>query len=243
MKKVIFIAIAICSTVQANAQKRIRDFSLIAPATTMESSLYRSIEVIDDREFKDNLGIIQVGAFNSKAQVIPEIPLETQIQQQLDLLVLGDKGNGTLALLIHRFAVAEFTGAFSESGFFDFRADLFVKYEDQSYQKLATIDTAHVNKGMDVSKALLRHASHIVTDFLMNNLNRLPIDAERYSKTQLLDMEAIRKYQIPLYSNNILKDGLYLDYSHFRDQFLKVMFPSKKVILPKVFMWLTPKEN
>ncbi|UZJ64651.1 hypothetical protein OKW96_20300 [Sphingobacterium sp. KU25419] len=131
---------------QAHAQKRVRDFSLAPPTRTVETSLYQHIDVIDDRDFKENVGIIQVGALNAKAQVIPEIPLEKQIQQQLGLLVQGSQGGGTLVLLLKKFAVAELTTAFSESGFFDFRAELFVKDQFNSYQKLASIDTSHVTR-------------------------------------------------------------------------------------------------
>jgi hypothetical protein len=218
MKRSIVFALAICLALQVHAQKRTRDFSLMPPTATVGTSLYRTIDVMDDREYKDNLGIIQVGIMNSKAQVIPEVPLENQIQQQLDLLVTGDKGRGTLALIIRKFAVAELTGAFSESGFFDFRADLFVKHDDQSYQRLATIDTAHVNKGMDVTNGLLMHASDIVSDFLKDNLNSIPRDTVRYTHAQIIDLENLEKQQVALYSNEALKNGLYPDYIHFRDQ-------------------------
>lgn len=218
MKKILAIAFVSTLLVQVHAQKRVRDFSLAPPTGTVETSLYQHIDVIDGRDFKENLGIIQVGALNAKAQVIPEIPLEKQIQQQLGLLVQGSTGDGTLVLLIKKFTVAELTGAFSESGFFDFRAELFVKDQFNSYQKLASIDTSHVNKGMDVTKGLLRHASWIVTDFLKDNLNKLPSDTTRYNIAQISDFENMEKAKTPLYQNAVLKDGIYTDYRHFKNQ-------------------------
>lgn len=218
MKRILAIAFVTCMIVQAHAQKRVRDFSLIPPTVTLQTSLYHHIDVIDSREFKGNLGVIQVGALNAKAQVIPEIPLEKQLQQQLGLLAPGSTGDGTLVLLIKKFAVAELTGMMSESGFFDFRAELFVKDQSNSYQKLAAIDTSHVNKGMDVTKGLLRHASQIVTDFLKDNLNKLPSDTMRYSIAQINDFENIEKAKTPLYRDEVLKDGMYSDYTHFKNQ-------------------------
>jgi len=240
MKRRIVFALAICLTVQAHAQKRTRDFSLIPPTATVGTSLYRTVDFIDDREFKDNLGIIQVGMMNSKAQVIPEVSLENQIQQQLDLLVTGDKDSGVLTLIIRKFAIAELTGAFSESGFVDFRADLFVKNDDQSYQKLATIDTAHVNKGVDVTNGLLMHASGIVSDFLKDNLNNTPRDTVRYTQAQIIDLENLDKQQVALYSNEVLKDGLYPDYIHFRDQLPQGEISLKDGDISKGFYALDP---
>ncbi|MFE7086506.1 hypothetical protein ACFU8T_04320 [Sphingobacterium spiritivorum] len=218
MKRIFVFALTICLAGQTYAQKRTRDFLLMSPSEKVETSLYNAIDVIDNRDFKENLGIIQVGLLNSKAQVIPEIPLEKQIQQQLGFLVSGEKSDGALTLVIQKFAVAELTGAFSESGFFDFRASLFVKNKDKSYQRLATIDTAHINNGMDVTKGLLRHASYIVSHFLKDNLGKSPTDTIRYSLSQVLDFENLEKSKVTLYSNGIVNDGVYYDYFHFRDQ-------------------------
>jgi hypothetical protein len=75
------------------------------------------------------LGIVQLGAFNRKAKVVAETPLDNQVSGLLAGLTDSTAQNGELFLLLRQMNFAEVTGAMSERGYFQLRAVLFAKKE------------------------------------------------------------------------------------------------------------------
>jgi len=200
------------------SQNRTREYTFKQPEQQVSTSLYDTIILLDKRDIKDNLGIVQVGAFNAKAQVIAEPSLEKQLQVQLINAVSGDRGRGQLLLRLDKFCIAELTGAFSESGYFDFTAVLFSKDETDSYREIASIDTSLTVGGLDVTKKILNKSSQIVNEFIVNNLNANPANEVAHSLADIDRYHEYLKKEIPLYNRTIPEDGLYADYEEFRQQ-------------------------
>ncbi|RWU08316.1 hypothetical protein [Pedobacter chitinilyticus] len=196
------------------AQDKVVDYNLIAPLEKIQNSPYQKIHLLDSRINTENFGIIQTGAFNTKAKLIPKVPLSEQLQKILDGMS-DTKENGELLLQIRKLAHAELTKVTSEHGFFDFKANLYRK-DGETYYKIAEIDTNHFTKGMDVTKKLMRNSSEIITDFIKNNLNNKPVDTLKFTDAEIKDYYTTERERLKLYSANKLIDGAYKDYNQLK---------------------------
>ena len=202
------------------AQNKTENFELSVPPpeTRVQHSLYNSITLLDSRKDTTMMGIVQLGAFNRKARVVPKIPFSRQLTTLVDSLTDGTGGSGRLLLQLRQFSFAEVTGSLSERGYFFFRANLYADSNDR-YRKIAAIDTLVVNKsGMDVTRYMLRHGSQLVTGFIAANLLRSPLDEDYFSKDDVLHIDSIEKTRIKLYNTPTYADGLYLTYNAFKNQ-------------------------
>ncbi|STC91571.1 hypothetical protein [Chryseobacterium carnipullorum] len=65
------VLIALCLAVFLFSQKRVEDFTISLPDQKLEKSYYKTITLIDNRIDTTSLGIVQKGAFNTKARVVP----------------------------------------------------------------------------------------------------------------------------------------------------------------------------
>ena len=201
----------------ANAQK-IEEFSLILPQYKVSNSLYNSIIFIDSRKDTATLGIIQTGAFNRQALVVAKDGLGGQIKNVLAALTDSTAQNNQLLLQLRLYNLAEVTGSFSEKGFFKLYAHLFAKV-DNGYSKISDIDTlVVVSSGMDVSNALLKTGSNILTDFIANNLTKKPNSLKSYPYSYISKIDSVEKRQLKVYTTDTFTDGVYYRYRSFKDQ-------------------------
>ena len=199
-------------------QSKTEDFELGSPGPKVQNSNYNSITLLDSRKDTSSLGIVQLGAFNRKARVIPKTPFSRQLKILVDSLTDPTASSGRLLLQLKQFNFAEVTGSFTERGYFHFRANLYSDSNGQ-YQKIASIDTLVVNKsGMDVTKAMLRHGGELVVSFIAGNLSKRPSDAYYFSMNDVMNIDSIEKAAIKLYNTETYADGLYLTYNTFKEQ-------------------------
>ena|SRR5579872_6057053 len=206
-----------CSCTTVLAQGKTADFQLAAPEQKISNSLYSTIGYLDSRKDTTNLGIVQLGAFNIKAKVVPRIPFRQQLTAMLDSLTDRTAGKGSLLLQVEHFSFGEVTGAFSERGYFNLRANL---YSDSGglYQTVARIDTLMVVKAGDVTKPMLRNASKLIIEFIASNLDKRASDPAYYSMNDVMNIDSIDKQKLKLYTTTTYADGIYLTYRAFRDQ-------------------------
>ncbi|SFI39966.1 hypothetical protein [Halpernia frigidisoli] len=200
------------------SQNRTEDFNISLPEKKAEKSLYKTLTIIDARVDSTNLGIVQKGAFNAKARVVPTIPLKNQFQALLNTINGNDAGNGELVLYLKQLSFAEITGSFSEKGYCYFQAFLFNKTDDGRYQPLNKIDSVITHSSMDVTKATMRKGSEMISDFIVKNIDKQNSSQEFYSFNDLINYDKIEKSKIPLYNAEKLNDGLYTDFESFKDQ-------------------------
>jgi hypothetical protein len=118
---------------------------------------------------------------------------------------------------MRQFKFAEVTGPMSETGYWNFKAEIYSK-KNGHYQKLAKIDTILVVKSMDVTKPLLKNGSKIMTDFIANNLLKEATDSRIYSFREVIKMDSTEKRAIALYNTDTYTEGLYYNYESFSNQ-------------------------
>lgn len=205
------------------SQKRTEDFEITLPEQKVQNSLYNKLTFFDSRYDTSNMGIVQLGAFNKKAKVVPEIPFSVQLQNVMHSLTDATAKDGELFFLLRHFNFAEITGAMSERGYCHLKADMF-SYTGEYYKKIASIDTVVLIKAMDVTRAMFRNGSKTITNFIASNLLREAEDSAGYSLRDVMNLDAFEKRKIPVYNTVAYTDGLYTNYKSFMNQ-----VPDKKI--------------
>lgn len=200
------------------AQKRTEDFTISLPAQKVDKSYYKSIKIIDARIDTTSIGIVQQGALNAKARVIPTSPLSSQFQSVLNSVNGENTENGDLVLYIKQLYFAEVSKAFTEFGYCYFQGFLFAKNENGTYSLLEKTDTVVDHKDSDVTKDILRKGSEMLGQFITKNVSRKPETTEQYTFDQIKKFDDIDKQSISLFNSSQLKDGVYKDYASLKNQ-------------------------
>ncbi len=199
------------------AQKAIEDFNITFPSKPAASSLYKTIKLVDVRYDQGNMGIVQLGAFNKKARVVPQTPFDVQLSNLFNYLNDNKATSGETVMLLRQLSFAEVTGAMSERGYFHFRAVLFAKAGDE-YKTITSIDTVVLVRGMDVTKGLFREGSRTIADFLASGMAKEAQGNRTYTSNDVVNFDKIEKQGIALYSNAGFKNGIYRSFRSFADQ-------------------------
>lgn len=200
----------------AKAQKT-EPLTFNLPKQKVTGSLYNKVTLIDIRPDTLSMGGIQTGAFNRQAIVVAKEPLKSQLNNILAALIDNTAKSQELALQLRFVNFTEFTGGFTERGYFFLKAQLYLKTND-GYRKINTIDTvAPVSAAMDVSNALLRKGSETLSNFIAANLTRKPSNYT-YSYNDIEKADSIEKSRLAVYNTDTFVDGVYLTYKAFSDQ-------------------------
>lgn len=200
------------------AQKRTEDFTISLPAQKVDKSYYKTITVIDNRIDTTSIGIVQQGALNAKARVVPTSPLSNQFQSVLNSVNGENTENGSLVLYLKQLYFAEVSKAFTEFGYCYFQGFLFAKNENGTYSLLKKTDTVVEHKDSDVTKDILRKGSEMLGQFIAKNASKKPETTEQYTFDQIKKFDDIDKQSISLFNSSQLKDGVYKDYSSLKNQ-------------------------
>lgn len=202
----------------AIAQKATKDFEIDLPQQKVAHSLYNTIEYIDSRFDTSNMGIVQLGAFNKKARVIPVTPFHLQLQKVLDSLTdKTEAGKDTLLFQLRQLSFAEVTGAMSEKGYCYLRAALYQK-QPEGYKPVSSIDTVLLIKSMDVTKGLFRNGSKLLNGFIAENLGKAGSGDILYAYNDIAHIDSVEKRKLTVYNIDTYTDGVYINYQSFINQ-------------------------
>lgn len=204
-----------------------RDFQISSPTQKIAGSLYSSIDLIDSRVDKTNIGIVQVGGLNRKAKVVFEIPFATQLQTLVDSLTDSSAANGELLFHLRQLTFAEITGAMNEKGYCYLRAALYAR-KDEGFKRLLAIDTVVLVKSLDVTKALFRKGSQVITELIAKCLQQKSTDSVTYRYNDVVKMDSLEKRKFAVYNVEKYAEGFYFNYQSFRDQ-----IPDKQITVRK----------
>jgi hypothetical protein len=236
MKNTLTLFLLLCITCTLHAQKRTEDFQLKVPAQKITNSLYNKITILDSRNDTTNFGVVQLGVFNTKARVVPKVPLAIQLQQSLDSITNLNAGQGELLLQLRRYTLAEVTSSVSERGYCFFRANLYSK-ENGVYKKLNSIDTIITFKAGDVTQKLLVKGGNAITDFVAANLALQATGETSYNLNHVQKIDSVEKSKIKLYNADQYVNGVYKTYTAFKNQeptFPDISAKEEKGVLSKV---------
>lgn len=106
--------------------------------------------VYDGRQFKENIGTVQKGAFNAKMLARFEKPFEQEIKNYLVRVLPKNENTKPISLRINDLFVSERTEASSEMGFAAVVADVIITVNGQDYI-VGTVAANIEGSGMDVT--------------------------------------------------------------------------------------------
>jgi len=203
---------------QAEAQKRREEkYTIALPEQKIPDSRYNSLQFVDGRADTSGMGIVQLGAFNKKAFVVPETPLDQQFHTIFGQLTDASAKQGECIFLLRQLSFAEITKAMSERGYCYLRATMFAK-AGEGYQKINDIDTVVVIKAFDVTKAMFRQGSQSICEFIGQNLQKAPEAEHLYSLADIHALDSVEKRLIPVYNTDTYTEGVYKTWEAFKQQ-------------------------
>ncbi|MFT3979419.1 MAG: hypothetical protein QM687_03045 [Ferruginibacter sp.] len=216
--KIIYCCLSLLTAIQGYSQKLTEEFTFKTPETIVSNSRYNNLHLIDLRDDTASMGIVQKGAFNRKARVIATPSLSLQVPLLLQQMTDSSAGQRQLQLIVREMSFTEVT-TMTERGYYFLRADLYGN-TGKGYALLDQIDTVVVVRSMDVTKATLRNGSKHITKFIADNLQKEPvaIDDAYWSYEALTKIDSIEKTKLPLYTKTSLAEGVYDNYTSFKNQ-------------------------
>lgn len=217
MRSLILCSFSLLLLIPARAQKAEEDFQIALPEQKVANSLYNNIEFLDGREDTSHLGIVQLGAFNRKAKVVPAQSLGSQITNIFNQLIDPSARDGELLFYLRQLSFAEITGATSEKGYCYLRAVLFAK-QNGAYKEVSKVDTVVFVKSMDVTRALFRNGSKAINEFISASLTVPASDPQLYSYADIIKLDSLEKRRLAAYNTDKFADGVYQTYSAFSKQ-------------------------
>ena len=117
--------------------------------TIAQTSFYIS-KIIDNRTFKDNLGIAQKGMFNKKVLSTFDKPFEDEILDYFNVIFPPDLTKQALVIRVNQLLISEHTGAFKETGKATVNLDV-LNFDKNNYILLGSFSAYAEKNSMDVT--------------------------------------------------------------------------------------------
>ncbi|REH01104.1 hypothetical protein [Flavobacterium aquicola] len=213
----IFLFLIITPFIQAQNQKTAT--YIIAQANFKVDSHYGYITVVDARKEKSNCGTVLVGGIKAyQALVKTSVNIDKQIEgvfRSINSQI--NKSNDTLLIKLNQFKFNEYQLPLSVVGEFNFYADVFAK-KDGKYAKIRSIDTTHIVKNGNVQEKIFQESSLFIHNFIKNEITKSIQPVYELSYEDVLNIEDIEKKRIPLFNQEKLIDGFFLNYQAFSKQ-------------------------
>jgi hypothetical protein len=204
-------------TVKAQGKEKIFEFDF-SNVPNYKNSFYKTIKLVDNRIEPDFMGFVQVGAFNSVARVVPDKPLQSQLDIALRLLTDKYLGEDTLVLQLNHFNFAEVTGLVSEKGYFNLNANLY-GLKDQNCYLLSRIDTTYEVKALDVTNKVIKDGCRKLLLFISESIDVLALENPTSTPIEnIINTDSLEKIHIPIYNDTTYISGGYFTYDSFKNQ-------------------------
>jgi hypothetical protein len=192
----------------------------IAQTNFKVDSHYGYITVVDARKEKSHCGTVLVvgGVKTHQALVKTSIDIDKQVERVFRSLNSQiNKSNDTLLIKLNQFKFNEYQLPLSVVGEFNFYADVFAK-KDGKYAKIRSIDTIQIVKNGNVKEKIFQESSLFIHNFLKNEMTKSISLVYDLSYEDVLNIEDIEKKSIPLFTQEILTHGIFLNYQTFSKQ-------------------------
>ncbi len=213
------------------------DFNLKLPNTKISFSNFNILNVIDQRSDTTNIGFLYGTILNKTIFVQPSIPFSYQLQSIV--YQSSDSSNsGELLIQIRKMKFIQRTSLYDDNAIFFFRANLYKKTEN-NFEKLAYIDTLLIVPNSDPIKTIKGEASNVVTNFLLKNMQILPVDEKKQSYFEVLKIDSIEKSKLKAYCVSEYINGVYMNFESFKNQSpnyttTKIKFKNKSIKKVKI---------
>ena len=145
---------------------------------TVENVNFYVSKIIDNRIYKDNLGIAQKGVFNKKVLSTFYNPFEEELMDYFNAIFPANTSKTPLVLRINQLLISENTGAFKETGKATVNLDVLTEKDDiyyflgsfSAYPEKNSVDVTgkHDDRIREILKSCLIQFSELNPDTQMN---------------------------------------------------------------------------
>lgn len=167
MRKTLFVVLMMLGLYGSAQNKSFHVIELLPNETeTLEQVDFYIEAIIDNRIYKDNVGIAQKGAFNRKVLAKFSRAFDKELMAYLQTVFPKDSSKVGLTLRINQLLISENTGAFKETGKAIVSLDV-LKSENDSYGLLGSFSSLREKNSMDVTRKHDDRIRGILKDCLM----------------------------------------------------------------------------
>lgn len=161
-------------------------------------------KIIDNRVYKDNIGIAQKGMFNKKVLSNFNKPLENALMEYLNIICPVDSSKKGLVIRVNQLLISENTGAFKETGKAIVDLDM-LENRNGTYYLLGSYSAFVEKNSVDVTRKHDDRIRGVINECLMqfNNSNW------KENKGRVLDIE---KSNEPHLLNEAFKKGFFISF-------------------------------
>jgi hypothetical protein len=198
------------------------NFFVNLPHVKIANSLYSTIRFLDERADTANLGFIEPVGMSGTTTVLAQSPLNEQFKQLLHAINDTLAGTGELLGQLNRFTFSSNEGGNGREVYFFLRMRLYA-HNEKGYQKPGILDTVvTVAYGSifksSFTKRIFASCSTVLANFFSANLTKRPADPVLYSIADVMHIDSIEKQRLPAYTTDKFKNGLYPNFSSFKNQ-------------------------
>lgn len=173
--------------------------------TITSINFYVSI-IIDNRTYKDNLGIAQKGMFNKKVLSTFNKPFEEELIEYFNVIFPPDLTKQALVVRVNQLLISENTGAFKETGKATVNLDV-LSFNQNKYMLLGSFSAYAEKNSMDVTG---KHDDRIREILKSCIIQFSEIDYKNVEQ-RLISVDT--QFIAPAILNEPLKKGFYTSFS------------------------------
>ena len=181
---------------------------------------FDKVIVIDKREGKQMLGLVQLGGMNRMEQLKFQGSFTDSLAKFfLNSDTLPENGRELVIVLYEIFA-SEKNDAVSESGRLKFSFRLFENIQPLKYEEILKVDSVYTVQAGDATKKLLRSVSERLCEISASVSEKKNIkfnSVASYSIDELYMLDSLEKLSIPIYNTETFNEGVFMDYEHFKN--------------------------
>jgi hypothetical protein len=220
MKNIITIIVFLLLPVAGlMAQEKTKLFLLDASKEKrVSASLYSSVDFLDSRENKVNLGVVRVGTLDKEAAVIPQEDFQLQLNKVVAGLVGDEALPGKLLFQLRKLKFIEKAEGNLEYGYCFFRASVYTPVESNRYKQIAAIDTFISVESRDVTNLIMESANKAIVRFMASSLQKDTLFKPIYTYNDIVRIDSIEKSRIKVYNVAEYTDGIYSSFESFKEQ-------------------------
>ena len=205
------------------APKRYKDFNIVNNKSQLNNSLYKHIEIIDDRTDTNSLGHLFLentfSDFDRLYEIKNKIPFNKQIKQLFNNAASDAKSSDTIVLQFRNIFFNQILLNSGHASYFHLRFNTHQKHNN-FYYPLSRIDTTinFDNFFRQSNRKLVRKSLKVFTQKILSNFSIQSDTSLAYNHYEISKIDSIEKNYLPLYTKKQLEDGIYLNYESFKNQ-------------------------
>ncbi|MFY7860782.1 MAG: hypothetical protein ACOVP5_01040 [Chitinophagales bacterium] len=192
------------------AQDDYINFRISIPSERSESSLYKTIRMLDMRSDIRNVGLFDARKEKASKRLIALPALSIQLNELLTEINPSDGGEGELLLVLYELKMLESNLKMKYKGAVCFSAELYSHF-GPTYKRIATIDTWEFLEDQEIlTESIMLRQGQLIGSFIKSNLNNAkPLDNIILTENDLTEIDVKMKMEYPLYTSEELTDGIY----------------------------------